>query len=224
MDGTGFLFEPILRLWTEETAPIVLSYPADRILDYKELESYVSARLPVSEPYVLIAESYGGPLGVLIAAKHPLMLRGLVLSATYVRRPRGRIGNLLRFLIGPYLCRRSWTRFLTKSMMKLQGLSEQLIQLVVKALVQAEPRVRAARLKDALGVEAFEDLKNCDVPVLCLYAERDWLLADHCREDIRKADPKAKLVGLDTPHFLLQDKPAEALREILAFVKTLNPA
>jgi len=221
MDGTGFLFEPILRLWTESTPPIVVSYPSDRVLGYEQLQSYVVSLLPVTEPYILIAESYSGPIVARIAATQPPMLRGLVLSATFVRKPRGWIGDWSRMLIGSYLFRQTWTQVIAKAILGWQGLNEEQIKLIVGALEHVRPRVLAARLKEALDVEAFEDLRNCRVPVLCLYAERDLVLADRCHELIGQANPRVKLVGLDTPHFLLQAKPAEALHEIQAFVRSL---
>lgn len=222
MDGTGLLFEPILRLWTESTPPIVVSYPSDRVLGYKQLQSYVVSLLPVTEPYVLIAESYSGPIAARIAATHPPMMRGLVLSATFIRKPRGRIGDWSRFFIGSYLFRQTWTRCIAEAILKWQGLTEGQIKLVVGALEHVRPHVLAARLKEALDVEAFEDLRECNIPVLCLYAERDLVLADRCHELIGQANPKVKLVGLDTPHFLLQAKPAEALHEIQAFTQGLG--
>ena len=222
MDGTGLLFEPILRLWADRTPPIVVSYPADRVLRYKQLQSYVVSLLPVREPYVLIAESYSGPIAARIAAMHPPMLRGLVLSATFVRKPRGWIGDWSRFLIGSYLFRQTWTHVIAEVLLKWQGFNEGQIKMVVGALEHVSPPVLTARLREALDVEAFEDLKECSVPVLCLYAERDLVLADQCHELIGRANPRVKLVGLDTPHFLIQAKPAEALREIQAFTQTLE--
>jgi hypothetical protein len=48
------------------------------------------------------------------------------------------------------------------------------------------------------------------------------LLADRCHELFGQANPKVKLVGLATPHFLLDAKPAEALHEIQAFAPALG--
>lgn len=222
MDGTGLLFEPILRLWTESPPPMVVSYPSDRVLGYEPLQSYVVSLLPVSEPYVLIAESYSGPIAVRISATRPPMMRGLVLSATFIRKPRGWIGEWSRFFIRPSLFRQTWTHFIAEALLKWQGLNEGQIKLVLGALEHVRPVVLAARLREALNVEAFEDLRACNVPVLCLYAERDLVLADRCRELIRQANPRVKLVGLDTPHFLLQAKPAEALHEIQAFAQSIS--
>lgn len=222
MDGTGLLFEPIVRLCVELPPPIVMSYPSDRVLNYKQIQAYVIPLLPVTEPYVLIAESYSGPVAARIAATHPPLLRGLVLSATFLRQPRGWIGNWGRVLIGPTLFRQTWTHFIAEALLRQQGFNAEQIHLVVGSLDHVRAEVLAARLKETLEVEAFEDLKQCEVPVLCLYAERDLLLADRCHELIGQANPKVRLVGLDTPHFLLQAKPSEALHEIQAFTQTLE--
>src|SRR5688500_7293300 len=127
MDGTGFLFEPLLRLWNENIPPIVITYPGERVLGYRQLQTHVVSRLPKSEPYTLVAESYSGPIAARIAATHPPTLRGLVLSATFVRKPAGWIGDCGRFLIGPYLFRQRWTFAIAKALLKWQGLSREQI-------------------------------------------------------------------------------------------------
>jgi pimeloyl-ACP methyl ester carboxylesterase len=222
MDGTGLLFEPILRLLTESTSPMVVSYPSDRVLGYEQLRSYVVPLLPAAEPYVLIAESFGGPLAARIAAESPPFLRGLVLSATFVRKPKGWIGTLGKGIVGPYLFRQPTFNIVGRWVMKAQGLSDEQIEFLLHAMGHDRPEILAARLKDALEVDALADLKKCPVPVLCLYAERDLLLAKRCHELIGEAAPNVRLVGFDTPHFLLQAKPAEALREIQAFTQALE--
>ncbi len=222
MDGTGLLFEPLLNLWTEATPPAVLSYPADRILSYEQIESDVLSQLPVDEPYILIAESYSGPIAVRIAAKCPPMLRGLVLSATFVQRPGGRLGKWCRFLVGPYLFSGTAPRAIAKKMLQWQGLPYEKIQLWLEAFEHLRSRVLAARLKEILEVDVLEDLKKCEVPILCLYGKKDLLLSNRSHELIYQANSKVKRVGLDTPHFLLQAKPAEALHEIQIFTQILE--
>ncbi|OGR91818.1 MAG: hypothetical protein A2992_08985 [Elusimicrobia bacterium RIFCSPLOWO2_01_FULL_59_12] len=223
MDGTGMLFEPLTRIWPKkEPPPVVISYPSDRFLNYDELDRYVRPKLPTDEPYVLVAESFGGPLAMRIAADKPPRLRGLVLSATFVRNPKGWIGTLGDFIVGPYLFRQPYFNIVGRWVMQAQGLPGWQIDFLLQAMGHDRPEILAARLKEALEVDALADLKNCPVPVLCLYAERDLLVSKRCRELIGEATPNVRLVGFDTPHFLLQAKPAEALHEIQAFTQALG--
>jgi pimeloyl-ACP methyl ester carboxylesterase len=220
MDGTGLLFEPLTQIWpSAEPPPIVISYPSDRFLDYPELEAFVRPQLPTSEPYCLVAESFGGPLAVHIAAHLPPGLRGLVLSATFARHPRGWPWS--QYLVGPYLFRWPILNRFARWTMQKQGHPAWQIDFLLKAITHDRPDILAARLKAALVVDVLADLKHCRVPVLCLYAERDLLVANSCHEIIGKSNPNVRLVGFDTPHYLLQAMPAKALEEIFAFTRSL---
>src|SRR4051812_32511050 len=103
LDGTGLLFEPLLKIWNDAKPPIVISYPTNHFLDYSELEIYVRPQFPRREPYILVAESFGGPLAIRIAAHQPAFLKGLVLSATFVRQPRGLLGAWSKSWIRPII-------------------------------------------------------------------------------------------------------------------------
>ena len=89
LDGTGRLFAPLLRA-LPGLEPIVVSYPCREVLDVQGLLHVIEGALP-TEPYILVAESFSGPLAVRVAARRPLGLRGLVLVASFVRSPLGRI-------------------------------------------------------------------------------------------------------------------------------------
>src|SRR5262245_52236929 len=101
MDGTGLLFKPLLDIWpASEPKPLVLAYPSDRFRTYDQLEDYLAPLLPSNEPYILAGESFAGPLAVRLAAAKRPGLRGLVLSATFVKHPKGWFGLLLEKIIG----------------------------------------------------------------------------------------------------------------------------
>jgi pimeloyl-[acyl-carrier protein] methyl ester esterase len=223
LDGTGFLFEPITRMWPNGLPPpLILAYPSDHFLNYDQLEAYIRPKLPPTEPYVLIAESFGGPLATRIAARQPAMLRGLVLSATFIRRPRGRLGMWGRFLIGPYIFKKGLAETFGRLALFLQGINPHQREMLLKAIEYAKPEVLAARLKETLEVDVVNELRLCEVPVLCLYAKNDWVIERKAHDMIVKANPRVAVVGLDGPHFLLQAKPAEALQEIFRFAESLS--
>jgi pimeloyl-ACP methyl ester carboxylesterase len=89
MDGTGDLFEPFIAALGGEFTVKVVRYPTMKPLDYSELESLArAALLAVEGPFVLLGESFSGPIAVSLAASASPQLKGLVLCCTFVRNPR----------------------------------------------------------------------------------------------------------------------------------------
>ena len=95
LDGTGLLFGPLLAALPSEVAPIVVSYPGDSPLAYSELLPLVLAALPTDRPFVLLGESFSGPLAVMAAAARPAGLVGVVLCASFIRNPHSYVPSFL---------------------------------------------------------------------------------------------------------------------------------
>src|SRR6516162_4262593 len=92
MDGTGTLFGPFISRLPESVRVEIVTYPEQEFLDYEQLGERVRAGLPRIGPYVIIAESYSGPLALSLAVRPVGDLRAIVLVSSFVSRPRGRIG------------------------------------------------------------------------------------------------------------------------------------
>src|SRR3954469_13431380 len=85
LDGTGDLLAPFVAVLNGNDVHVV-RYPTDRAMDYTEHEVTARAQLP-QDDFVLLAESFSGPVGISIAASPPPGLRGLVLCATFASNP-----------------------------------------------------------------------------------------------------------------------------------------
>ncbi|HPG62497.1 MAG TPA: alpha/beta hydrolase, partial [Casimicrobium sp.] len=72
MDGTGRLFERLLAVQPSEISPLVISYESAPAQDYDSLCTFVSELLPsllqAREPFVLLGESFSGPIAVRVGA------------------------------------------------------------------------------------------------------------------------------------------------------------
>ena len=75
MDGTNKLREAFVAALGPTIEPTVVTYPTDRPLGYPELESLVRSTLPADRPYVLLGESFSGPIAISIADSCPPALR-----------------------------------------------------------------------------------------------------------------------------------------------------
>jgi pimeloyl-ACP methyl ester carboxylesterase len=68
LDGTGKLFAEFLKVIESRIDTLVVAYPSDTPMSYDELERLVLASLPADRPFVLLGESFSGPLAIRIAA------------------------------------------------------------------------------------------------------------------------------------------------------------
>lgn len=58
---------------------VIVSYPPDQSLGYRDLAHLVRSRLPKDEPFILLAESFSGPIALALAADPPPQLKALIL-------------------------------------------------------------------------------------------------------------------------------------------------
>lgn len=104
IDGTGDLFAPLVTALGRDVRSIIVRYP-DQPLDYASHEQIARAALPVGQPFIVLGESFSGPIAISIAASAPAGLRGYVLCCSFVRSPR-RLLRWLRPLLGLLPARR----------------------------------------------------------------------------------------------------------------------
>ena len=88
MDGTGIELTDFVAALAPELDAIVVTYPNDRPMDYAGHEAVARASLPIDRPFVLLGESYSGPIAISLAATAPPGLIGLVLCCSFARNPR----------------------------------------------------------------------------------------------------------------------------------------
>lgn len=209
MDGTGELFEPFIAALDGEFEVRVVRYPADHCGGYEGLEAFARAAIPEDRPYILLGESFSGPIAISIAASAPGQLRGLVLCSTFARNPRPALAVLKPF-VGAVPFKALPAGWLVDAPMR-EAFKQALDQVTTPAL--------HARLRAVLAVDVCDRLAACDVPILYLRGKRDRLVPRAAATLVAKIKPAAKVIDFDAPHFLLQTAPGAAAREVAAFVR-----
>ena len=58
LDGTGLVFEPLLKHLPATIEPVFVRYPGDTPMSFQEHIDFAGARLPDDKPFVLLAESF----------------------------------------------------------------------------------------------------------------------------------------------------------------------
>lgn len=215
MDGTGELFAPFVDAIGSEADVRVIRYPA-AMSSYVELEQYVRELLPDDKPFILLGESFSGPVAIAVAATRPPGLTGLVLCCTFARCPvpyASLLGGLASWLPVKAVPARVVSslllgRYFTKGMhARLRA-----------ALAQVPATTLRRRLRAVLTVDVSRALTEVAVPLLYLRAAHDRLVGRSAARHIESVAPHTRAVPLDAPHFLLQVKPDEAAVLIGSFL------
>lgn len=216
LDGTGELFAPFLTALGGQPAQVV-RYPADRAMNYAEHEEFARKQLPGQGDFVLLAESFSGPIGISIAAAPPPGLKGLILCATFASNPHrllAPLATLARWLPAPKLPP-SWAE---PWLYPGRGTSE-LRRWHAQAMGLVSARALRARVAAILAVDVRTQLARISVPMLYLRAGCDRLVSRASSLEILELRPDVGLAEFDAPHFLLQTEPAACAAAVLAFLK-----
>lgn len=222
MDGTGTLFEAFVAALGSEFNVKVVSYPTTEPLGYPELESIARTALPSEGPFVILGESFSGPIAVSLAASCSPQLKGLVLCCTFVRNPRP-VFSVLKPFIGVLPVAFVPVHFLFHLLLGRSSTAA-LRTALTQALARVSPSALRARLQGVLSVDVSAKLAEVDVPVLYLRASQDRLVPQTASKLVSQLCPRTEVVQLEAPHFLLQAVPSEAARIVAAFVREVENA
>jgi pimeloyl-ACP methyl ester carboxylesterase/catechol 2,3-dioxygenase-like lactoylglutathione lyase family enzyme len=217
LDGTGKLFVKFIEALGDRVDTQVIGYPSQEPLGYEELESLVRAALPEHRPYVILAESFGGPIAMRIAASRPRDLVGLILCATFAKNPYPRLGwaSRLTFLV-PIKSLPRWVRaplmWGSASAVRVPPRAERAIATVASAVVRR-------RLAALLTVDATASLERIDIPAIIIYAKHDRVVRYSSTCWLAAHLPGAEIEPIEGPHLLLQAMPEACAGAVRRFLR-----
>ena len=218
MDGTGKLFSEFIAALPEEFEAVAVGYPTERHLPYSELEDFVRAACPSSEPFMLLAESFSTPLALKYAATNPANLVGLVLCAGFASSPVRGWRRFLASLLAPVVFHLPMPNVAARRWLVGADASPSLLRAVRAAIASVKPDVLAARLRAVLACDVRGAVGQIGVPILYIRAEQDRLVSVLCVEELRQIKPEMAVVALKGPHLLLQRQPQRAAEAVVRFI------
>ncbi|MBW8777435.1 MAG: alpha/beta hydrolase [Stenotrophomonas sp.] len=218
LDGTGLLSAHFVEaMQARGMQMLVLPMPARGPQDYTTLASILRPQLPAS-PFVLLAESFAGPLAIELAVAGPPGLHGLVLSTTFARRPVPLPAASARILAPAWplpplalMARLLLGQWRTRAKLRELGL----------AIAQVPASTLRQRAATTLRVDVRALLPELVLPTLCLHARQDRLLWPPSVAELQALLPDARHVSLEGPHLLLQARADAAASEVAAWMRTL---
>jgi len=217
MDGTSLLFEPLRNALPPSIQATAVAYPKDQPLGYKELLPLVESAIPSCD-FVVLGESFSGPLALMLAAKKPKGLRGVVLCASFVRFPLN-IPPSWRTMIRPWMFRWQPLRLLAFILLGRNAFGP--LGAHLRAAVRSvSPTAMAARALSVATVDVTEALRTCAVPILYLQAAQDWVIRPGCSKLIQAIRPDIQKIVSPGPHLVLQVSPQAAAETLEIFFRT----
>ena len=220
LDGTGKRLGEFAQQLGVLGEVRILGYPPELPLGYEALEALVREALPTDRPFVLLGESFSGPIAVRIAAERPPGLRAVILCASFVTCPV----PLPRWA-APLAARvpvKSLPRWLRGLLLWGPGPAARIPAQAQRASAGVAAPVLRARLAALLSVDASDAATRVRVPMLVICARGDRLIGARAARQILRCAPHATLVELDGPHLLLQTRPRECAQQVVLFMRRLG--
>ena len=189
-------------------------YPPQQPMGYAALAQWVLPQLPQGEDFVLLGESFGGPLALLLAGcgpgalrtTPPAGLRGVVLAASFAQCAvpwARRFVPLLRSSPAPALYavpNAVWSYWLLGA-----WATPHLRLALQQALRHSSPAVLKHRALEALQPPPL-NLAALAVPLVALHGKQDQLIPARSQTCLAAA-PQYEAAHINGPHMLLQTVP-----------------
>lgn len=173
LDGTGILFQPLIELLPSDIDPLIISYPNNKKMNYDDLTDYVINQLP-EEEFVLIGESFSGPIAYQIALRNPENLKSVIFVASFLSNPRSIILKLCNFLPMSLLLSLPIPEIIIRSFLLGKNINEQLISLFKQSLKKVPTSILSYRLREIASLHKKHE--HLSVRAVHIQATNDKLI------------------------------------------------
>jgi len=217
LDGMGKRFGAFIAALGAEVAVEIVRYPEREPLGYAELEHHVRAALPRARRFVLLAESFSGPLGIRIAANPPPELAGLILVSSFARYPLRCPGWAVP--LAARLPLKSLPRWLRSLLLWGSLDPARAPRAADRSMATVSREVLRHRMAELLRVDERERVHALRLPAQVIAGRGDLLLARRAARRLAACLLEGEHVELEGPHALLQARPAACAQVTLQFMR-----
>ena len=206
MDGTGKLFEPFRSSLPAST--IVVSLPQSGSQTYEVLANHIAEQLP-NEEFIIVAESFSGPIAALLAEKYLENLKAIVFVATFLSCPKPVLVSLAKLIPLKSLLSIPFAKVLISRYL-LAGFNYATFITALKEVPNSILKERLSSIRTLNMVKRRSNLR-----ALYLRASSDCLVSSSQIGLFQKSFPNLQVECVQGTHFLLQSNP-KACSEIIS--------
>ena len=216
IDGTGVSFEPLGEVLPMDIIVKVIQYPTDKLLSFEETVQCAKDQIQSDrEDMIVLAESFSGPVAIVLVGSGQLKAKCLILCSTFARSPRPALLKILSYLPLELLLKLPFPRFLLKHVVEGEEEATDLFLSMwarVKTMVPA--KVIVHRLKVIRQVDVREWLPKLTIPCCYIQATSDRAVPSSSLLDFTEAISDLRVKRIRGPHYILQAQPQASLTAI----------
>ncbi|WP_266158133.1 alpha/beta fold hydrolase [Dyella silvatica] len=218
LDGSGELFESFEALLPAELARCRISYAASLPAAIDAYVEHVQAQLPAHGPLIVIAESFSGPTAIQLAQQLGNRLKALILCASFASTPHPLTSLASRLPVSLLAPIKKHRQLLRQTCMGTQAPAS-VVERLSQTLQHLDGRIIQQRLRLLASIDSTRQLQALNLPMLLLQATNDWLVTTKAQRQLEAAAPRAQIIRIAGPHFLLQALPEICWQRIQTWMK-----
>jgi len=214
LDGTGKLFSPLLKALPASVKVRVIDYPTQEIISYANLIDYVIERLPTDHDFMLVGESFSGPLAYMIAQRNLSHLKALIFVASFLHSPRPFLLRVFCLLPISFLISMPSPRFLLRLVTLGPGSDRQMQTDVYQTVKSVNPKVLASRFQEINKLR----LKPAKLPMQIAYlqAAHDRVVPARNLKPFHQLSDALKCYKVSGSHMIMQTAAEDCAKVIVS--------
>lgn len=209
LDGSDLMLGEFERLCSGVRPTTVGILPSDETLDYYGLADHFSSMVRDVSDCHIVAESFSGPIGILLAHRYPQIVSRLTLVASFATSPVPRITSIL-----------PWSLLFKLPMPSLVaryffvGNYIQQVPVLRKAISQNTSAVLRHRLRLIQNVNVTHELSELKCPLSYIRPSHDRLVPQSCVDKVVDSNPATVVHEISGPHLILETNPESSWERI----------
>lgn len=222
-DGTGLMFNAFNTEVKDAVKTFVVAYPQEDAQDYLTLAEYVRSKIPENEDYILLGESFAGPLVYEIACKDPQNCKACIFVATYLTNPSPAALNKLTRLPAKLIVYLLSIPIIIAKLTLSKDADLDIAKAIADNFASVKPSIIKQRLKtiNSLGEAPTRQLA---MPCLNLTATEDKLVMKEKINEFKTLCTQLTLGTAEGGHFVLQENPIKCGEVVKNFLTTIYDA
>ncbi|HEX4084985.1 MAG TPA: alpha/beta hydrolase [Chthoniobacteraceae bacterium] len=216
LDGTEIFFRPFLAALPAWVQPLMVSYPVTGPNGYEDLLKVVRGAVAGLSEFFVLGSSFSGPLAVMLAAEEPVRVRGVILSATFLRMPRKELLKYKPIAVWPVI----WTvRAMRRAPVLLRPRDDPYRRAKAETWRRVSARCLAARVRALMTVDAREIWQKCAQPALNMTYDVDGTVPHVNAEEIQHLRPETERIMISGGHLSMSQHPAKCAEAASGFIR-----